>query len=536
MFQADFAAQLLRKQGIRLRLAEQPFTILEILTERPGELVSREELQRRLWPAEAQVDFEHGLNNAIKKLRVALGDDAENPRFIETIPTKGYRFIAPLESGSVIRPADEPALITEGDATLDLPSNAAAPVEAPQPAVRCQGYGTRGWSWRLTAVVALGMMLVVAGSVAYSLRRAAALSYRPNEVAAVSNFQNFTREAATETSLGHYERAAEDYRQALRLDATHASTYAGLATVMLRLERIADAQSVLEQAEQRGLWNADSLQANYLAAFASEDEEGMERAVRGSENVPRAGARLLASEADTEAYYGSFETARRLSRQAAELMASDGEREAAAKCLALAALREAEAGFTGSSRQLFAEAQKKYGGDELLTELGALLDAKGGDYGRALATSEQLAAQHPSDSIVQRYWIPVIRAEVALRQGHEEEAVMLLKGAEPFENATLDGVSPGPLYPVYLRGQAYLQQGDAAHAGEEFRKLIDSRGTVLNSAPGVLAVLGRARAYALAKDTEKASAAYEEFFELWNDADANIPLLLQARAEVKKLR
>src|SRR5438552_1710941 len=96
----------LRRQGARIKLQEQPFQILEMLLERPGEVIVREELQKRLWPADTFVDFDHGLNRAVNKLREALGDDSENPRFIETLPRRGYRFIAPVETaGSRLSPA-----------------------------------------------------------------------------------------------------------------------------------------------------------------------------------------------------------------------------------------------------------------------------------------------------------------------------------------------------------------------------------------------------------------------------------------------
>src|SRR5215468_4183468 len=93
-FEADLASQELRKQGVRLRLPRQSFQILKMLLERPGEVVTREELRAKLWPADTFVDFDHGLNAAVKRLRDALGDTAENPRYIETLPRRGYRFIA----------------------------------------------------------------------------------------------------------------------------------------------------------------------------------------------------------------------------------------------------------------------------------------------------------------------------------------------------------------------------------------------------------------------------------------------------------
>src|SRR6201987_4858049 len=99
VFEVDFRSGELQKHGIRLRLQEQPFQVLALLLEHPGEVVTREELRQKLWAADTFVDFDTGLNSAIKKLRDVLGDSAEGPRFIETLPRRGYRFIAVVENG-----------------------------------------------------------------------------------------------------------------------------------------------------------------------------------------------------------------------------------------------------------------------------------------------------------------------------------------------------------------------------------------------------------------------------------------------------
>src|SRR5882724_11433090 len=100
LFELDLQARELRKSGIRIKLQDQPFQILASLLERPGEIVSREELQKRLWPADTFVDFNLSLNSAVKKLRQALNDDSDNPRFIETLYRRGYRFIGPVNGES----------------------------------------------------------------------------------------------------------------------------------------------------------------------------------------------------------------------------------------------------------------------------------------------------------------------------------------------------------------------------------------------------------------------------------------------------
>jgi tetratricopeptide (TPR) repeat protein len=137
---------------------------------------------------------------------------------------------------------------------------------------------------------------------------------------------------------------------------------------------------------------------------------------------------------------------------------------------------------------------------------------------------------------VQNYWLPVIRAEVELRQGGGTKAVSLLSAAQPLDPSVADGFSISPLFPAYVLGQAYLAAGDGPRAGDQFRKLIDQRGMVLNSPLGAFAFLGQARAYALAGRQAEAREAYQQFFNIWKDADPGIPLLRQARAESDRLK
>src|SRR2546422_11099698 len=101
-FEVDLEAGEVRKHGIRLKLQEQPFQVLALLLRRPGQVVTREELRTQLWSADTFVDFDHGLNSAINKLREALGDSADNPRFVETLPRRGYRFVGTVDSVSEI--------------------------------------------------------------------------------------------------------------------------------------------------------------------------------------------------------------------------------------------------------------------------------------------------------------------------------------------------------------------------------------------------------------------------------------------------
>src|SRR5450755_2333037 len=106
VFEVDLHAGQLRKHGLRIRLQDQPFAVLALMLERSGEAITREEFRHKLWPSDTFVDFDHGLNNAINRLREALSDSADPPRFIETLPRRGYRFIAHVENGDL--PAQVP--------------------------------------------------------------------------------------------------------------------------------------------------------------------------------------------------------------------------------------------------------------------------------------------------------------------------------------------------------------------------------------------------------------------------------------------
>src|ERR1700693_3136011 len=112
VFELDLRSGELQKQGRKIRLEGQPVQVLICLLENPGELVTREELHRKLWPADTFVNFEHGLNAAVKRLRQALNDSADNPRFVETLPRRGYRFVAPVQAVAVSSDGSDGAVVT----------------------------------------------------------------------------------------------------------------------------------------------------------------------------------------------------------------------------------------------------------------------------------------------------------------------------------------------------------------------------------------------------------------------------------------
>jgi predicted Zn-dependent protease len=223
-----------------------------------------------------------------------------------------------------------------------------------------------------------------------------------------------------------------------------------------------------------------------------------------------------------------------MSLSAVELMKSSGDKDSAGGCLAQAAVREAEVGSTTNARSLIQQAEKLSDG-KVTVALTALVSAQIGDYKKALSLSETLDKQFPHGTLVQGFWLPMIRGEIDLRQGRGPGAVEKLSVAGPLDAGDADGCAVSPLLPTYLLGRAYLVAGEGGKAGDEFRKLLDDRGMVLNSPFGSLAYLGEARAYSLDGKSAEASKAYLTFFNVWKDADSSIPLLREAQAEAGRL-
>jgi eukaryotic-like serine/threonine-protein kinase len=320
--------------------------------------------------------------------------------------------------------------------------------------------------------------------------------------------------------LARYEQSVEDLRKALVLDPGRANTYANLALDLVALNRVDDASTVLKQAGDRNLKVDGLLQAGYWIAFLRDDVKEMERLLQESADVSGAASLLLNDQSNTEAYHGHFAKARELSRSAANLLEKDDDRESAAKCLAQAAVREAEVGNSAGAREFIIEAQKLSRGQDVTT-LIALTLARIGDAGQAETLCRELNQEWPLGTYVQKYWLPLIQGEIDLRAGRASKAVDDLSVATaPLEFSAPPATILATLYPAYVRGQAYLASDDSRAAIAEFQKLIDHKGLLVNYPLGPLARLGLARAYARSGDIPKARQAYHEFLELWKTRTA----------------
>ena len=336
------------------------------------------------------------------------------------------------------------------------------------------------------------------------------------------------------SSLGQYEKALTETQQSQLLEP-NVIGYTNLADIYLCLNRFDDAEKTLEQARERK-FEGDVLNfALYLMAFHRGDRAEMDRQVAWAAGKPGTEDLLLSTQSDTEAYYGSLSKARDFSRRAVDAAVRSDSKETAAMWQVNAALREAEFGNSATAKQDVAAAVALAPGRDVKL-LSALVLARSGESARANAIAGEMEKSYPSQTILKVYWLPAIRAAVELDAGNSAQALVSLEAASPYELGAPPQFQPGTLYPVYVRGQAYLAAHNGAAAAAEFQKFLDHSGVVLNFPLGALAHLGLARAYALSGDSAKAKAAYQDFFTLWKDADPDIPILKEAKMEYAKLQ
>jgi DNA-binding winged helix-turn-helix (wHTH) protein/Tfp pilus assembly protein PilF len=346
---------------------------------------------------------------------------------------------------------------------------------------------------------------------------------------------SFNHLGTIDQRLGRDEQAVDAFRRAMAIDATRATTYANLAESLTELNRIQDAEAVLDAAEKRGLRTDYVLDAEYRIAFLKGDQPGMERLLQESAGVPGARSLLLFVEANAQAYYGHMEKATALTREAADQAMRDGDKESAANGLAEEAINEAEVGSIAEARALFEEARKIDNSQEI-TILGAVIAAEAGDSKQALAVAGSLDKQFPHGTAIQNYWLPIIRSKVELQQGGARKAAILPIWSGTLVPVAVDEFALSTVYPEYLKGQVFVAQHDGNQAGKEFQRLLDQPGKTKGVLLGALALLGRARAYSLSGQGSDARKAYGQFLDLWKDADVGVPILRQARNEAEALK
>ena len=358
--------------------------------------------------------------------------------------------------------------------------------------------------------------------------------------------QNYPGEAAYRgnlgvifATLGNHEKALEQAQAAMRMAPNYGTVYSNVAVSDQNLNRFDEAEVAYKQAEEHGLSGEQLLQNRYLLAFSKGDTAQMAQMAEAAMGKPGAEDLLLASEADTEAWYGRFENARDFTRRAMDSAQRNDAKETAAMYQALSAAREVEAGNREQARAE-AKAALKLAPTRNMRIGAALILARAGDASAAEQLAAGLDRELPLATVIQKYWLPTIRAAVALDRKDPNKAVELLQVAIPMDLSTAAQL-PMYLCPAYVRGDAYLRLHDGKAAAAEFQKYVDHGGLLANFPWGALARLGLARAYALeaASDRgahDKARKAYQDFLTLWKDADPDVPILKQAKSEYARLQ
>jgi Flp pilus assembly protein TadD len=333
--------------------------------------------------------------------------------------------------------------------------------------------------------------------------------------------------------LGRYDKAVVETEEAQRLAPT-TTGYGNLAFEYIALNRLDDADKVLQRAQSKDFEGLDIRANLYLLSFLRGNSKGMEQQLAwaagrlGDEDV------MLSGQADTEAYYGRLTRAQDYSRRAAEVAVRADSKETAALWRAFAGLREAEFGNPAAARHNVDAALSLSSGRDIKL-LAALTLARAGDPTNAKKLAEQLKLEKTAstNTMLKFYCLPTIDAAIEISKNNPSQAILDLEATLPYE---LGGSLMFPyLYPSWIRGQAYLAANNGTAAAVEFKKLIDHPGIALNQPIASLAHLQWGRALALAGDAAQARAAYQDFFVLWKDADPDIPILTAAKAEYAKL-
>ena len=335
---------------------------------------------------------------------------------------------------------------------------------------------------------------------------------------------------------GRYEDAIRETREAGRVDPDSAVSYGNLAEDYIFANQLDQAKSVFDDASTRKLVSSDLLRGRYGLAFLRNDTASMAQLVEQAHQISAAEDMLLSTASDTEAYYGRLSKARDLSRQAVAFALREDRKETAALWQLNSTWSEAEFGNPDQARKDAASALALAPTHDVQIA-AALAFARADDHAAAQKLADELAKQYPSDTAVSSYWLPTARASI-LSRSKPDEALRILEATTPFElgQAQPQTQVGALLYPVYVRAGALMAAHRAGDAAREYQKIIDARVIVLNCPLGPLARLGLARAYVMAGDTVKAKATYQEFLTLWKDADPDIPILKEAKAEYAKLQ
>jgi len=331
--------------------------------------------------------------------------------------------------------------------------------------------------------------------------------------------------------LGEWEKALPEALEGHRLSLEQSLNYFQVASAYVGLGRLDEAKATINEALAKKMDVALFHLTLYQVAFLQNDPAAMARELSAiSSSSPEMATLSLNIAAGTEAYFGRLDKARAIVQRAVAAQEGAGAKERAAAAMAALAVVEAQVDNAAAARKDAAAALALDSSFRTKAAV-AYAFASTGDAARAESLAGEIAKERPSDTLANVYVLPTVRAAIELNRNNPSKAIEILQPVIPYDLANLRG-----LLSVYERGRAYLLLHQGNEAAAEFQKILDHAGVVFNATTGPLARLQLGRAYALAGDEAKARAEYQDFFALWKDADPDIPILKQAKAEYPKLK
>jgi tetratricopeptide (TPR) repeat protein len=334
--------------------------------------------------------------------------------------------------------------------------------------------------------------------------------------------------------LGEREKALIAFQDAHKLNPGNALVFSNVVTGYYQLNRFDEARATAAQADALHL-NSNFLEANlYMVDFLQDNPSGMAKRVATLSGKPGSEDLIFYYQSDTAAYHGRFSEARAFTRRAIDSAERSDKKETAAAYEAESAVREALTGDFHLAAKRAKDALSLSNGKEV-EALSAIALAMAGDATEVARLTRDLNGRFPQDTVVEANLLPTITLAEGLRRGDAARLTRALALPAPYELGDISNSVTFCMYSSYFRGDSYLASSDGRAAAAEFQKIVDHPGLVRNGLIGSLAHLGLGRAYVKTRDVSKAKLAYEDFFNLWKEADPDVPILTQAKAEYSRL-
>jgi tetratricopeptide (TPR) repeat protein len=327
--------------------------------------------------------------------------------------------------------------------------------------------------------------------------------------------------------FGQFDKAEAEAREAIRLNPSSASGYSLLAVALLGLNRFDEAKQAINQAQGLKLDTTAMRRTLFRIAFVQRDEATMQQQIDWMKGRPDEYL-ALGWQSEVAAFAGQLQKSQELSGRAFEIATGNDQKDVAAQIAAAAAGRDSLLGDCAKTKEQAAKALDLTSRQLTLVNAASAL-ASCGEIGQAQNIITDLTRRSPSDTVLSRILLPLVQARIELQKNNPAQAVQLLETTRPYEGYALFQIA-------YLRGEAYLAQQKPAEAATEFQKIVDHRNSQPTSPIYALAHLGLARAATLQADSARASQAFQDFFALWRDADANLPVLVEAKKQSDKLK